>query len=162
MENLERKYKSITHGMLTENEVFEQIKFDILTQPEHDFQIIVGTDSQTYDLMRVVPVIALIKVGRGGKWFHRVEVRSRTYDIREKIYHETQQSLDLAKRLTTFLYDENIDCNIIVAVDMGENPHGKTHVLIKEIVGWVTSEGFECVYKPNATVASTIADRLSK
>ena len=45
---------------------------------------------------------------------------------------------------------------------MGENPQGKTHVLIKEIVGWVTSEGFKCVYKPNATVASTIADRISK
>lgn len=159
---MEKMYNSITHGRLSEQEVFEQIKLDILSQPQQEFQIFIGTDSQTYDRMRVVPVIALVKVGRGGKWFHRLEIRNRTYDIREKLYHETQQSLDLAKKLTTFLYENEIDCNIIVAVDMGENPQGKTHVLIKEIVGWVTSEGFKCVYKPNATVASTIADRISK
>ena len=94
-------YNSITHGRLSEQEVFEQIKLDILS-PQQEFQIFIGTDSQTYDRMRVVPVIALVKVGRGGKWFHRLEIRNRTYDIREKLYHETQQSLDLAKKLTTF------------------------------------------------------------
>jgi predicted RNase H-related nuclease YkuK (DUF458 family) len=159
---MERIYNSITHGKLTEQQVFEQIKSDILNNPDIKYKIIVGTDSQTYDVMRVIPLIALVKVGKGGKWFHRVEERRRTFDIREKIYYETQQSLDVAKLLTTFLYENDLDFQIIVAVDMGDNPKGKTHALIREIVGWVTSEGFECTYKPNATVASTIADRLSK
>jgi predicted RNase H-related nuclease YkuK (DUF458 family) len=159
---MERIYSSITHGKLTEQQVFEQIKTDIIGNPDTKYKIVVGTDSQTYDVMRVVPLIALIKIGKGGKWFHRIEERRRTFDIREKIYHETQQSLDMAKSLTSFLYENNLDFQIVVAVDMGENPKGKTHVLIREIVGWVTSEGFECTYKPNSTVASTIADRLSK
>ena len=159
---MDRIYNSITHGRLTEQEVFEQIKYDILSNPHEEFQIIVGTDSQTYGRMRVAPVIALYKVGKGGKWFHRLEERTRTYDIREKLYYETQQSLDLAKKLTEFLYNSDMDFNIIVDVDMGKNPKGKTYELIREIVGWVTAEGFECRYKPNAGVASTIADRISK
>lgn len=159
---MEKIYHSITHGRLTESQVFEQIKNDIISNPHVDYQIVIGTDSQTYDVMRVVPVVALIKKGKGGKWFHRIEERKRTYDIREKLYYETQKSLELAKDLTSFLYENDLDFKIIVAVDMGKDPKGKTHTLIREIVGWVTAEGFECTYKPNAGIASTVADRLSK
>jgi len=158
----ETLYRSITHGNLSEQEVFNQIKEDILSHPHNNYQIVVGTDSQTYNYTKVVSVIALINVGSGGKWFHTVERKGRPYSVREKLYYEASRSLEVAKRLTKYLYDEGLNFRVIVDVDMGESRSGKTYELIKEIVGWVTAEGFECRYKPNSPVASTVADRVSK
>lgn len=155
-------YRSITHGKMAEQEVFNQIKEDILSHPHNNYQIVVGTDSQTYNYTKVVSVIALIKVGYGGKWFHTIEMKGRPHSVREKLYYEASRSLDVAKRLTKFLYQEGLDFRVIVDVDMGESRSGKTYDLIKEIVGWVSAEGFECRYKPYSPVASTVADRVSK
>lgn len=158
-----KKYNSITHGRLTEMQVFDQIKDDILSNPDNEFILYVGTDSQTYSKTKVVSVIALVKKGKGGKYFYTVEILKRTKDLRTKIYNETIYSLEVAKRLVEYMYDNNLENDVIIHADIGNNKKtGKTHVLIQEIVGWVTAEGFKCQYKPHATVASTIADRISK
>ena len=47
-----------------------------------------------------------------------------------------------------------------IHVDAGEN--GKTKSVIPEIVGWVTSCGYDCVTKPKSYAASSIADKYSK
>jgi predicted RNase H-related nuclease YkuK (DUF458 family) len=159
---MEAIYNSITHGVLTESEVFEQILYDITNDPDGNLQLVVGTDSQTRNSMRVVPVIAIVKPGKGGKWFNRIDSEERSHTIRQKLYLEAQKSLEVAKKLTTFLYENELDSNIIIDVDMGLNPEGKTHSLVKEIVGWITAEGYECRYKPHSIIASSVADRITK
>ncbi|MBQ1294282.1 MAG: hypothetical protein IIY21_09600, partial [Clostridiales bacterium] len=44
--------------------------------------------------------------------------------------------------------------------DIGRS--GKTNVLIKEVVSWVTSQGYVCLIKPDSYAASGIADKYSK
>lgn len=55
-----------------------------------------------------------------------------------------------------------LNCPISIHIDAGNSKIGKTHDLIKTLVGWVHSCGYVCYIKPNAYVASTIADKISK
>lgn len=159
---MKRNFNSITHGKLSQEQVFERIKYDIEHNPDIDYLITVGTDSQTHSTMKIITVITLEKIGKGGKFFYYETKVPRAASLRSKIYQETQRSLDLAKELNTFLYDNNLDYSPEVHVDMGESKKGKTYELVSEIKGWVTAEGFICKYKPDSNTASEIADRLSK
>lgn len=158
---MDKKYNSWTHGKLTEEEVFEQLKKDIL-KSDKEINLVIGTDSQTYHRTKVVTVIALEWVGHGGKFFYSIEQVKRIEHIRVKIYNETLRSLELAKRLVLFLFDNDLEQEVGIHLDMGKNKYGKTHTMINEISGWVTAEGFIPYHKPNSYVASTIADRISK
>ena len=160
----EQVFKSITHGKLNKEQVFQQILSDLKSEKDKDqeYVISVGTDSQTYQKMKIVTVIAIHKVGKGGKFFYYEEYLSRPNSVREKLYEETQRSLDLSKDLTEFLYENEMDFQILIHVDMGESKKGKTYELINEIMGWITAEGFVGMYKPDSNTASEIADRLSK
>jgi len=159
---MERKYHSITHGVLTQQEVFEQIEKDIVENPDNDYLITVGTDSQTYSKTKIVTVICLQNVGHGGKFFHYTDYTKPIDNIRVKVYNETYRSLELSKEMTEYLYANDLDFDIVIHVDIGKSRRGKTHTMINEIMGWVTAEGFECHHKPNSYVASSIADKISK
>lgn len=158
----ELMFKSITHGRLTKEQTFNQILIDLADYKDQEYIVSIGTDSQTYSGMKIVTVIAIHKVGKGGKFYYYEEYLPRSNSVREKLYLETQRSLDLGKELTEFLYENQMDFEIIIHVDMGNSKKGKTYELISEIMGWITAEGFIGKYKPDSNTASEIADRLSK
>ena len=160
MEKKEKIFQSITHGTLTKELLFNQIAKDLMSGDE--YLITVGTDSQTYSKTKVVTVICLHKIGKGGKFFYTVEHVGQIENIRLKVYNETWRSIELAKELTEFLYTRNLDFDIVIHVDIGKSQKGKTADLINEIMGWVKSEGFEAHHKPDSYTASSIADRISK
>ena len=156
-----RYYNSITYGRLSEEEVFERIAKEVRSL-DNEFIITVGTDSQTHSKTKVVNVIAIHNVGHGGKFFYHIGYTKRMNDVRQKVYNETMESIEVSKRLTEFLFERDLDFQVVIHVDIGESKKGKTRDLIKEIMGWVTAEGFEFQYKPHSSTASTIADRISK
>lgn len=155
-------FNSITYGRLRKDEAFNKIAEEIQLNKDDEYVISVGTDSQTYAQMKIVTVIAIHRVGKGGKFFYYTEYLDRPNSVRDKLYIETQKSLDISKELTEFLYNRGLDFNIIIHVDMGDSKKGKTYELINEIMGWITAEGFVGKYKPDSNTASEIADRLSK
>jgi uncharacterized protein len=155
-------FNSITHGRLSKNEMFERVLNDLHLHKEEEIVLTIGTDSQTHGKMKVVTVVCFHRVGKGGKFFYRTEYVEKSHSVREKLYLETQKSLELGKELTEFLFQNEMDFEIIIHVDMGSSKKGKTYELINEIMGWITAEGFTGYYKPEAGVASTIADRISK
>lgn len=157
-----RYYNSITYGRLTEQQVFERIAEEIKGITNADFAITVGTDSQTHSKTKVVNVIAIHHIGRGGKFFYNISYTKRMNDVRQKVYNETMESIEVAKRLTEFLFSRDLDFQVVIHVDIGESKKGKTRDLINEIMGWVNAEGFEFQYKPFSSTASTIADRITK
>ena len=159
---MEKKYHSITHGTMDELGVFEQIEKDLIENPDSDYLITVGTDSQTYSKTKIVTVICLHKIGKGGKFFYSVEYLPPIHNIRQKVYDETNRSIELAKRMTEHLYENDLDFDIVIHVDIGKSKKGKTADLIQEIMGWVTASGFECHHKPDSWTASSVADRISK
>ena len=134
------------------------------------YDITVGTDSQNFDKTKMVEVVAVHNVGRGGIFFYRIEYVRRIDSLRQKIQEETQRSLAVADELLLLVemallekyqLDMNaLDVHFQIHCDVGYN--GSTRALIQEIVGWVQSLGYECCIKPDSYAASAVADKYSK
>lgn len=154
---------SPTNGKMTKAEIYDfilkKIQENQITK-EHDYSIIVGTDSQNSYKTKMVLVICLIDKGHGGRYFYHIDWMKKIKDINTKIYTETEKSLEIARELNEFLHDNDVRAEVEVHVDIGR--HGKTKELIQGILGWVTSEGFTAKIKDESWVASTIADKISK
>ena len=154
---------SPTNGKMTKAEIYDfilkKIQENQITK-EHDYSIIVGTDSQNSYKTKMVLVICLIDKGHGGRYFYHIDWMKKIKDINTKIYTETEKSLEIARELNEFLYNNDARAEVEVHVDIGR--HGKTKELIQGILGWITSEGFTAKIKDESWVASTIADKISK
>jgi len=158
----ETTYNSITYGKLSETEMFDKIAQLVQLYKDEDFVITVGTDSQTYSRTKVITVVCVHRVGKGGIFFYSSEHLKPINNLRVKIYNETMRSIELARKLTNFLFERELDFSLFVHLDIGRSKQGKTAALISELMGWVIAEGFQPEIKPNSYAASVIADRLSK
>jgi len=128
---------------------------------DYEYSIEIGTDSQKVaNKVKFVTAIVVHKKGKGGIFFYHPAICDNIHTLSEKIYMETGLSINCATELLNLFVRNNILHNITIHCDVGEN--GKTRELIKGIVGYVTSAGFPCLIKPDATTASCIADRFSK
>lgn len=162
-------YRSGDGKLLTIEEVSKIVFNYITTDKEVEYEITIGTDSQSHTLTRIVEVIAARRIGKGGIFFYYVDNVENFHSLRDKIYEETNRSIILAKefldKVLSLMGDNNIDINdlnvkFLIHCDIGE--YGKTNSLIKEIVSWVHAVGFECVIKPDSYTASGIANKFSK
>ena len=162
-------YKSATYGNLKLNQVPEKI-LDYFNRMKHfdvPFKMTVGTDSQTFDTLKLVNVIAVTCEGHGGIFFYEITRLPRTNDVRQKLTTETNESLQVMMTLTEILEEDQYSelrkaLSVAIHIDAGWNPNGKTKELIPELVGWIRACGYDAEVKPEAYVASTIADRISK
>jgi len=125
-----------------------------------DYSIDIGTDSQKSSNTKFVTAIAVHKIGKGGIFFYHPIVDEKRQSMQARIYMETALSINCATELLELFVENDVLRNISIHCDVGHN--GKTREMIREIVGYVTSSGFECKIKPEAVVACTIADRFSK
>ena len=150
-------------------QIIEIVKNYILQEPKAKYTFTVGTDSQNFNITKMVEVIAIHRVGKGGLFFHNIEYLPRIASIRQKITTETQKSLELAdgllEQLELSLMDYNIclddlDLEFQIHCDIGTQ--GKTKELITEITMWVESQGYNCCIKPDSYTASGIANKYSK
>ncbi len=151
---------SLTYGKVTFEEMTSIIKDFIMKSPKNHYNISVGTDSQNFGYTKIVVVVAVHRVGKGGIFFYDINRIERINNIPQKILYETSVSLDIATKLSDFFREEELNYDISIHVDVGEN--GKTSKLIPEIVGWIKACGFHCETKPNSYAASSIADKFSK
>lgn len=159
--------KSITYGDVTITDIVKIIDEYVSKNPHNEYQVIVGTDSQNFDITKIVLVIAVIQISKGGIFFYEISKVNKITNIKQKLYTETQMSLDCASKLLDAFekYYEETDfdytkLNFSIHVDAGFN--GPTREVIPEIVGWVKSCGYDVHVKPESFVASSIADKLSK
>ena len=159
--------KSISHGDVTLKEIVEIIDKHISKNPHSSYQVIVGTDSQNFDKTKIVLVIAVIEHTKGGFFFYDITRVNKITNLKQKLYTETQMSLDCASELMD-AFEEHFEktgfdytqIQFSIHVDAGFN--GPTKEVIPEIVGWVKSCGYDVHVKPESFVASSIADKLSK
>ncbi len=153
---------SRTHGQVDLEQVINIIKKSVRNNPHLEHRITIGCDSQNFDQTKRVIVIAVHKVGKGGFFFYEIDRIKRLNDLRTKIYHETYECLEMAKKVSEAFIEteEGKNIDVVVHVDIGHG--GPTSKMIKEIVGWVESLGFPCVIKPDSYAASWIANKLSK
>ena len=156
---------SPTYGELTMRQTALSIKNFIELDPDSQYAIYIGSDSQNTYYTKMVTVIAVHKVGRGGQYFYEVSKYDKIRDIRTKLYTETQLSLDMAEKLfdefhkIEFNYDAD-NISFCLHIDAGYN--GPSSSVIAEVVGYVHSMGYDVEVKPDSPIASCIADRISK
>ena len=153
------KLISPTKGEMTLTEVVEDIK-NYIKESSVPVEIVVGTDSQNTDQTKFVVVLAMYRIGQGGRFFYHVEKTKLVKELRAKIYQETQMTLNFAEKLTTEMINQDILHDVLIHCDLGTV--GKTKDLIAEIKGWVMAEGYEVYIKPECYAACAIANMLTK
>lgn len=162
------KFQSQTHGQLNINEVINHIKFFLEEEPDAQYSLVIGTDSQEKSCVKkeskdisLVTAILVHRKGFGGKYFWTRFNKNDIHSLREKIYSETISSLNFALEfvplLRKSLNGNTPKYNLEIHIDVGD--HGDTRDVIKEIVSMVTGSGFVAKTKPEAYGASYVADK---
>lgn len=160
---------SPTYGSCTDEQMTNIIANYIRTNGRNSegFNFVVGTDSQNYSDTKIVVVVAVQNIGRGGIFFYEVQRVRKISNIRQKLLYETSLSLQYADRVISkfesYCGEQHVGLekvNFCIHVDAGRN--GKTNKLIPDLVAWVQSCGYDCKVKPDSFAASSIADKISK
>ena len=160
---------SPTYGKCTDQKLTEIVLNYINKnlQTSEGFNIIVGTDSQNFSDTKVVVVLVVQNIGKGGIFFYDITRVRRIDSIRQKLFFETNLRLQHADSLLRRIEDKILGnesmCNKVdfcIHIDAGRK--GKTSTLIPEITAWINACGYQCQVKPNSFAASSVADKLSK
>jgi len=161
-------FYNITKGNLNFSQVIEEIFSYISEKPEKFYDIIVGCDSSSGETPYFPVVIVVLRVGEGGKFFlKKISYKNRRfYNWKERILEEVLLSCELALLLKEEFFkkmrelSKNFNCQIrYIHADVGEN--GATKDMVREVVGLIRGNGFEPKIKPEAFVATAVADRYS-
>lgn len=145
---------------VTLEEIIKRINNFLSKAEGHNYTIDIGTDSQNFHKTKMVTVICVHIQGKGGIFFYHTQWFRKIKSLREKIYKETELSLDCARILTDLFLDNDMLYEISVHADIGEQ--GRTRELIREILGYINASGFNGYIKPEAWVASAVANRITK
>lgn len=160
-------FVSPTHGAVDMPTIARLIRKRSL-EADGEYNVLIGTDSQNFDTTKMVVVIALHHVGRGGIFFYEIQNVRRMNDIAQKLRYETMLSLDCAEALMrefevlrkTDAYDMEKHLSFSIHVDAGAN--GPSKKMIPEVIGWINACGYTAVIKPDSYAASGIANKYSK
>lgn len=140
----------------------DHIKHFLQEDPQANYKIVIGTDSQTTNRMTLyVTALIIHRVGKGARFFFGKKKSKPIFDLRHRIYKETELSLELIEvmkenRITDLVADWPIEIHL----DIGQQ--GETRMLIQEVVGWVTAVGYVAKIKPYSYGASSVADKYTK
>jgi uncharacterized protein len=153
---------SPTMGMLGEQQVLNYIKSYVREDPKADYKVVIGTDSQTNSEKTLyVTAVIIHRVGKGARFFFCKWKAKPMYDLRTRIYKETELSLKVMDRFKEAgITDIVAQWPIEIHLDVGHQ--GETRMLIQEVVGWVSSVGYKAIIKPYSYGASSVADRFTK
>jgi len=157
-----------TKGNLGIDKVIEEIINYISEKPEKFYDIIVGCDSSSGEEPHFPVAVVILRVGEGGRFFlKKIGYKGRKfYNWKTRILEEVLLSCQLALHLRE-TFEEKVKnlTNTLnyqfryIHADIGEN--GATRDMIKEVTGLIRGNGFEPKIKPEAYVASTVADRYA-
>ena len=160
-----KEFISPSMGKLTVEETIAEIVKFFGEDPTVSYNLVIGSDSkvrrengvQTVDF---VTAIVIHRRGKGARYFWLKNKKDKIYSLRDKIYHETLFSLELAQELVPVLKDELTGFapyDLEIHIDVGEA--GPTREMIKEVVGLVTGNGFTAKTKPEGYGAYVVADK---
>ncbi len=162
------KFYNPTKGNLNFEKVLDEIFSYVQEQPKQSYEIVVGCDSSSSEEPSFPIAIAILRTGLGGRFFlKKVKYKNRKfYNLHQRISEEVLLSCRLALVLREAIEKKVLQLTDLpdyqfryIHADIGQN--GATRDMIKELVGLIKSNGFEAKIKPEAYVASVIADRFS-
>ena len=152
-------FHSPSLGPLAFSQVIDEIVGMMGADPKAEYQLVVGTDSQTYhDTADYVTAVVVHRVGKGGRYFWRRSREARPKSLRERIWREAWLSYEVAQMVIGALRErEVLGFHLEIHVDVGRA--GRTRELVEEVVGMIIGVGLPVRTKPEAYAASTVADK---
>jgi len=165
---LQGNFYNPTRGKLSLSEVLDEILSYMSEKPGKFYDLIVGCDSSSGQDPHFPVAIVVLRKGEGGRFFLKKIKYSerRFFNWKQRILEEVLLSCELALLLRENLekviekLPENLDYQFrYIHADVGEN--GATKDMIKEVTGLIRGNGFEPKIKPDACVASSVADRYT-
>lgn len=157
-------FVSPTKGNVTALKMIKLISLFVEEEPGSFYRLVIGTDSQTKRLKGqpetdFVSAVVVHRQGKGAKYFWRKTKISSIPVLRDKIYTETQMSLDLAQEIVPLIreYVKPSRYDLEIHIDVGSL--GPTREMIREVVGMVNGNGFKAKTKPESWGASSVADK---
>lgn len=156
-------FVSPTTGRLAGDGLFREIIDYVREDPSREYNLIIGTDSFLSDETVFVSAVIVHRVGHGGRYFYKKSRRRKITNLKQRIFHETTLSIELATAVREGLSTNGFKLDGIpfeVHLDVGMD--GETKEIVKQVVGMVRGSGYEAVTKPGAYGASKVADRHSR
>ncbi len=157
-------FNNPTCGQLQGEELIGELVRYVNDAPQQAYLLTVGTDSrQVENRSSIVSVIAVWRIGRGGRYFWRRSYREPFPSLRQRIYSEATYSLKLASQMNDLLENSldrlptSLEYDLEVHVDIGRA--GPSGDMINEIVGMIRGSGYTVRTKPEAYCAAVLADR---
>jgi predicted RNase H-related nuclease YkuK (DUF458 family) len=142
---------------------FSDIILFIKNASKYQSTIFIGTDSQPHrDGTLFVSAIAVTSSNKDYdcRYFYVKHPPITSYDLFNRVYCETQMSLELAQDIQREVEEANIEIHIDVSP---ENSRARTSQYANTLVSMVRGCGFQEVkVKPDSWCASAIADSHSK
>lgn len=157
----DEEFTSPTRGVITFEQMFEDIVSFMSDNPEAEYKLIIGSDSQSRDETCFVTAVIIHRTGKGARYYYQRRHHRQISSLRQRIFYETALSLGVASRLVERM-SENGTANLDVEVHLDVGLKGDTKELIREIVGMVSGSGFDAKIKPDSYGASKVADKHTK
>ncbi|MBP8614352.1 MAG: ribonuclease H-like YkuK family protein [Firmicutes bacterium] len=152
---------SPTKGTMSFSKMFEDILTFVSENPESQYKLIVGSDSQAREQVCFVTAVVIYRIGKGARYYYTRSYVNKMPSMKQRIFYEAHLSLDIASKLAGELSNtDHSDLNIEIHLDIGRN--GETKTLIKDLVAQIVGSGFAAKIKPDAYGASQVADKHSK
>ncbi len=160
------QFTSPSIGVITYDQMFQEIIGYMAEDTDMKYKLIVGTDSHLREEEYVFVVAVIIhRISKGGRYFYQKQKYNNIHSLRQKIFYEASLSLHTAGMLAASLaangLDERFD-NLDVEIHLDVGRDGSTRELIREVIGMVTGSGFAPIIKPDSYGASKVADKYTK
>lgn len=172
---LNYSFENLQEKSMTFDDVFKKIVLFMKRNPNGNFRLMVGTDSQVHpNCTRFITGIVIQQIGRWA-WacIRKNTVPRKMTNLHERISFETTLTEEVASMFTEERKEALIDIvlpNIYKGasftieghIDIGSGERNKTKVFVREMVSRIESIGFEPKIKPDSFVASGYANRYTK
>ncbi|MBI2009757.1 MAG: ribonuclease H-like YkuK family protein [Candidatus Chisholmbacteria bacterium] len=156
---------SPTLGQLSLYEVVQDIAKYLHDDPESHYRLVIGSDSHErrvngHKIANYITAVVVHRIGHGGRYYWKNGAKEKVFNLRQKIYKETQLSLETTEALVPHIrksLNGSRNWELEIHIDVGE--FGQTRDMIKEVVGMVTGNGYTARTKPDSFAATTVADK---
>ncbi|RPF54225.1 ribonuclease H-like YkuK family protein [Aquisalibacillus elongatus] len=168
-------FKNLKEQHMTFEQVFNHILKFMRRNPDGNFKLIIGTDSQVHQGYTSFITGIVIQCEGKGVWacYQKNVIPRKITNLHEKISFETsftetiftmftQERKDAMYEIVLPYVDKGATFTIEGHIDIGAGKRNKTRRFINEMVARIESMGAEPKIKPDAFVASSYANRYTK
>ncbi|MFD1349623.1 ribonuclease H-like YkuK family protein [Oceanobacillus caeni] len=172
---LDDSFQNLSQKNMSFEQVFENIVQFMRNDPNGNYRLMFGTDSQVHGYYTKFITGIVIQREKKGAWacIRKINVPRKMTNLHERISYETTLTEEIVSMFTEERKSQLIDIilpNIYKGasftieghLDIGSGNRNKTRIFVNEMVSRMESIGVEPKIKPKSFVASSYANRYTK